>query len=146
MLEARRLPFPVLSVNPCLFSVLSRCHRDGGGSQCEIITRRSVSILEAGKRELEERIPQLLSDKPFRPSQNTFPPEAGHFFLKVHDSLEPGATIVKLGRVHGKLLGERSDLQCDQIIDLAPEGKEALLSHRINCSSTLSPSEHPLQG
>jgi hypothetical protein len=66
-----------------------------------------------------------------------FPSKAGHFFLKVHDSLKPGATIVKLGRVHGELLGERSDLQCDQIIDLAPKSKEALLGHRISCSNTL---------
>ena len=87
--------------------------------------------LKAGKREPEGRIPNSLGQKPFRAAQNAFHSEAGHFFLKVHDPFKPSATIVELGRVHGKRLGERSDLQCDQIIDLAPEGKESLLSHRL---------------
>jgi hypothetical protein len=82
------------------------------------------------------RTRRLLGHEPLGISQDAFLSEASDFSLKIHDSLKPGATIAKLGRVQSKVLGEVLDLECDQIIDFASQGKEPLLSHRHNCSPT----------
>jgi hypothetical protein len=71
----------------------------------------------------------LPNQKPLVAAQDAFLSQSGHFFLKVHDPRKPGATILALRSIRGKGLGESLDLECDQIIDFAPQSKEPFLSH-----------------
>ena len=65
-----------------------------------------------------------------RASQDVLLSQTGHLFLKVHDPLKSRVTVVKLERTQERLLLEGLNLELNEIIDLPPEGKKQLLSHR----------------
>ena len=80
--------------------------------------------------------PVSSGQKPFPASKDAFLSKPGHFFLKIHDSLEANMTIVQLSGVQRKSLRQSLDLECDQVIDFASQSKESLLSHRM-CAAVL---------
>jgi hypothetical protein len=75
-------------------------------------------LTEAGKKSLSP------GQELFFASKDAFLPNPGHFFLKIHDSLEADMTIVQLRGVQRKSLRQSLNLECDQVIDFASQSKE----------------------